>query len=151
MTVQFENKYKSIMHWLLHPSNASVRYRTLIDLKNLPIDHPNVHRAYRDVQKSGLIQELLNHQADEGQWRGTRGDIWEEKGTVFSLLLLAELGAKGTKATEKALNYLHQKFQLPSGRFTYRPFRRITDRETTSTWMWCIMLLYYELAHYSII
>jgi hypothetical protein len=138
MINQFQNAYKSTIEWLLAPSNPSVRYRALVDLEDLPKDHPDVQRAHGAVQKSDLAQEIFKHQLDEGSWKGQRGDIWEEKGTVFSLLLLAELGVTGSDLTERALDYLYHKFQLPSGRFTYRPFRRITERETTSTWMWCI-------------
>jgi len=138
MSEQFRNLHKSAIDWILEISDPSVRYRALLDIMNLSDNHPDVQKAHSAIQKSNLVQNIFTHQSTEGCWRGQRGDIWEEKGTVFSLLLLAELGVKGSDATERALDYLHHKFQLPSGRFTYRPFRRITERETTSTWMWCI-------------
>jgi len=131
-------KMNSVMNWLLESSNPSIRYRALVDLQSKSINDLEVSKASEAIQNSSIVKEYFRHQSYEGKWSGVRGDVWEEKGTVFSLLILAELGVKGSDATKRALDYLHDKFQLPSGRFTYRPFRRMSERESTSTWMWCI-------------
>ncbi len=115
-----------------------MRYRTLTDINALPNTHPDVIEAQCSVKGSALLKEILGHQLADGSWRGPRGDIWEEKGTVFSLLLLGELGADTSAATERALDHLHNYYQLPSGRITYRPVRNSRNQETSSTWMWCI-------------
>jgi hypothetical protein len=138
MENQTKSSLKATIEWLLDSSNPSVRYRTLIDLKELPEDHPSVLKTHRAIQKSEPIQKLLNHQMSDGCWRGAKGDVWEERGTVFSLLILAEIGMDKSAATERAFDFLHERFQLPSGRITYRSFKKITQKELTSTWMWCI-------------
>jgi hypothetical protein len=138
MSEKFLKSRKSTIEWLSEFSNPSVRYRTLQDIRHLSNTHPNVVEARNAVQKSAVVQEILDHQLPEGSWRGPRGDVWEEKGTVFSLLLLGEIGANPSMATEKALDYLHENYQLPSGRIAYRRIRRLGQGERSSTWMWCI-------------
>ena len=135
---QFLRTHSSSIEWLLQRSDPSVRYRTLTDINALPSTHPDVIEAHSSVQGSALLKEILGHQLADGSWRGPRGDTWEEKGTVFSLLLLAELGADSSVATERALDHLHSHYQLPSGRIAYRPVRNPRSQETSSTWMWCI-------------
>jgi hypothetical protein len=124
--------------WLLESSNPSVRYRTLLDIIKLPETHPDVVEAKRAIQCSPEVRQLMINQLSDGSWRGERGDVWDEKGTVFSLLILGELGTEASNVTESALNHLHENYQLPSGRITYRRIHRLGERERSSTWMWCI-------------
>jgi hypothetical protein len=84
------------------------------------------------------VVDLLRHQEADGSWHGPRGNIWEEKGTVFSLLILGELGAVGTPSTEKALDHLRERYQMSNGRIAYRRVDTGRRRETDSTWMWCV-------------
>lgn len=138
MSETFFESRKSTISWLLEVSNPSVRYRALQDVMQLSDTHPDVVEACNAVQKSEIVQGIFKHQLAEGNWRGPRGDVWEEKGTVFSLLILAELGVKGMAATVKALDYLHDNFQLSSGRIAYRPIRNHRTQVTSSAWMWCV-------------
>lgn len=131
-------QYGPVVEWLLEPYNPSVRSRTLQDLLDRPITDSAVVQARSAIQKSPQVTELLSHQLQDGTWRGPRGDLWEEKGSVFTLLLLGELGAAPSENTRRALDYLHEHYQLPTGRIAYRPVDGPRRKENTSTWMWCI-------------
>ena len=128
----------STIDWLLQPENPSVRYRTLIDLQGLVPGDSEVEAARQAVQQSQPVAEILKRQLPDGSWRGARGDLWEEKGTVFSLLLLGEMGLQAGEATERALDFLHEHYQLPTGRIKYRPADSRQRRQDTSTWLWCM-------------
>ena len=131
-------RYDATVNWLLEQENPSVRYWTLQHLLGRTPTDPSVQEAHVQIQTSPPTVELLSHQQPDGSWRGPRGDIWEEKGTVFSLLLLAELGAEGSGNTEKALDHLHDRYQLSNGRLAYRRVDTGHRRESDSTWMWCV-------------
>jgi hypothetical protein len=137
-TEQFVFEHDTVTDWLLEPENPSVRYYALRDLMGRPPTDPAVAEAQESIQRSPLVTELLNHQMPDGSWRGARGDLWEEKGSVFSLLLLGELGAIAPKSTGRALDFLHEHYQLPTGRISYRPVDSPRRREGSSTWMWCV-------------
>ncbi len=128
----------STIDWLLQPEDPSVRYHTLLDLVGRSATDSEVKNAREAVRHSQLVTEILRHQLPDGSWRGTRGDLWEEKGTVFSLLLLGEMGVEAGEATGKALDFLHEHYQLATGRITYRPADSPRRKQDTSTWMWCI-------------
>lgn len=128
----------STIDWLLEPENPSVRYHALLGLARRSATDSEVENAREAVQHSQLVTEILKHQLPDGSWRGARGDLWEEKGTVFSLLLLGEMGVEAGEATGKALDFLYEHYQLPTGRITYRPADSPRHRQNTSTWMWCV-------------
>jgi len=135
---RFLSEHGPVIEWLLQPDNPSVRYRTLVDLIGRPATHSDVTDSQAAIQESPQVTELLSHQLPDGTWRGSRGDLWEEKGSVFSLFLLGELGATSSESTSKALDNLHEHYQLPTGRIAYRPVNTSRRKENTSTWMWCI-------------
>ena len=135
---QFVSEHRPTIDWLLQPENPSIRYHALRDLMGLPSTDPAVVEAREGIQRSPPVTELLNHQLPDGSWRGTRGDLWEEKGSIFSLLILGELGVTQTERTRKALDFLHEHYQLPTGRITYRPADSPRRKESASTWMWCV-------------
>jgi hypothetical protein len=138
VTSSIVDQNRPVVEWLLEPSNPSVRYRALQDLVDHAPSDAAVIEAREAVQRSAPVTELLAHQQPDGSWRGPRGDLWEEKGSVFSLLLLGELGARGTASTQKALDHLHDHYQLPTGRLSYRRADSPRARESQSTWMWCM-------------
>lgn len=140
MTKFTENRclHDSTIDWLLQPENASVRYHTLLDLARRSLTDPEVADARDAVLQSQPVTEILKQQRPDGSWRGPRGDLWEEKGTVFSLLLLGEMGVQAREATGKALDFLHDHYQLPTGRITYRPADSPRRKQDKSTWMWCV-------------
>jgi hypothetical protein len=126
------------VEWLLEPGNPSVRYRALQDLTDRGPTDAAVTEAREAIQRSAPVTKLLRQQQPDGAWRGPRGDLWDEKSSVFSLLILAELGATATANTGKALDFLHEYYQLPTGRLSYRQVNTPRARESQSTWMWCM-------------
>jgi hypothetical protein len=138
---QFIIQNSATVDWLLQSEYPSVRYRTLIDLIGRTLIDPVVKEAREAIQRDTYVVELLSHQLPDGSWRGPRGNLWEEKGTVFSLLILGELGVNGSPDTLKALNYLHEHYQTPNGRLTYNVIKEKTRGKTSSTWMWCITVV----------
>ncbi len=97
------NTWKSVLKadptdWLLEEGNPSVRYFTLIDILNLPRSKPQVRKARAAIMKEGIVPQLLNKQQAGGYW-GVPENFYEHskyKGTVWQLIVLAELGADGS-------------------------------------------------------
>jgi len=131
-------QYGPTVEWLLEPDDPSVRFRALQDLMDRAPTDAAVTEAQEAIQRSAPICELLSHQQLDGSWHGTRGDLWDERGSVFSLLILGELGATPTPDAHKALDFLHEHHQLPTGRLSYRRVDTPRARESQSTWMWCM-------------
>lgn len=86
---------QEVMDWLLEPENPSVRYWTLVDLLGLPHDDPEVRAAQGEIMTTGPVARILERQTPDGGW-GKPEDFYERskyRGTVWNLILLAELGA----------------------------------------------------------
>ena len=92
--------------WLLEKDNPSVRYFTLTEILDKPEDDRDVEEAKDEIMKSGVVPEILARQSDEGYWDAPKKFYTAKyKGTVWQLMILAELGAHGgderiTKACE---------------------------------------------------
>jgi hypothetical protein len=83
--------------WLLEPENPSVRYFALRDLLDLPLLDPQVQEARADVMRCGPVPRILERQQPAGYW-GEPKDFYmrsKYRGTVWTMILLAELGADG--------------------------------------------------------
>ena len=86
------------IEWLLEDDNPSVRYYTLTELLEKGLDDSEVKDAKEQIMKTGVIPKILSKQNPKGYW-GLPEDFYirsKYKGTVWSLILLAELGAEGT-------------------------------------------------------
>jgi hypothetical protein len=84
-----------VLDWLLESENPSVRYWTLVDLLGRPNEDPEVLAAQRDIMHSAPVTLILARQ-NPGGWWGKAEDFYihaKYKGTVWNLILLAELGA----------------------------------------------------------
>jgi hypothetical protein len=80
--------------WLLESENPSVRYFTLIDLLRKNEDESDVKEAKTAIMKTGPVPQILAKQKNEGHWeKPTSFYSYKYKGTVWQLLILAELGA----------------------------------------------------------
>jgi hypothetical protein len=103
-------------------------------------DDQRVLEAKVDIQKSYPVLKLLQQQRPNGAWStdSKHGSLWSEKGTIFSLLLLAELGAVRTEGTDQAFDYLHKHCQLESGLLSYREVKTQKRYQSLSTSLWCI-------------
>lgn len=56
------------MPWLLENACAPIRYRTLVELLELPKDHPEVQKAKQDMQAYGPAVKLEKAQKKDGSW-----------------------------------------------------------------------------------
>ena len=85
-----------IMDWLLEPDpdNPGVRYFVLRDLVGLPEDDRAVRKARAGLMRGGPIPAILEAQSPDGTWvKPGSGYSPKYRGTVWQILLLAELGA----------------------------------------------------------
>jgi len=110
--------------WLLEKDNPSVRYFTLTDILKQPESAPEVREAKRQIMESGVVPRILAKQTDEGYW-GVREDFYmraKYKGTVWQVIVLAELGAEGRdERIQKAAEFILRNSQdRSSGGFAYR-------------------------------
>ncbi|MDD5371737.1 MAG: hypothetical protein PHQ40_21865, partial [Anaerolineaceae bacterium] len=83
--------------WLLEEDNPSVRYFALRDLLERPPLDPLVLRAQAKLMELGPVPKMLTHQQAGGYW-GEPKDFYvrsKYRGTVWTLIILAELGADG--------------------------------------------------------
>ena len=107
--------------WLLQESNPSVRYLTLRNVLERSEKDAEVKRAKADIMRAGLVPRILAKQVD-GCWNGP-GRFYRDKykGTVWQLILLAELEADGReKRIGAACRYILRCSQDPeSGGFSY--------------------------------
>jgi len=96
------NDWKSLLSgdpidWLLEENNPSVRFFTLTEILNKPKDNAKAILAKKEIMKSGLVPKILNKQINGEHWLN-RNNFYikaKYKGTVWSLILLAELNADG--------------------------------------------------------
>ena len=95
--------WRSALHedpvdWLLEAENPSVRYFTLTELLDKPEGDSEVAAAKAAIMNSIPIMKILSRQEPGGYW-GKPDDFYmrgaKYKGTVWNLLILAQLGADG--------------------------------------------------------
>jgi hypothetical protein len=83
--------------WLLETDNPSVRYFTLADILDKPETDTEVVAAKNEIMRIGLVPKILGKQGDQGCWEAPdRFYTAKYKGTVWQLIILAELGADGS-------------------------------------------------------
>ncbi|MGE5297032.1 MAG: nitrogen fixation protein NifH [Solirubrobacterales bacterium] len=90
----------AVLAWLLEPSDPSIRYLTLVELLGRPKRDVQALEARRAIMETGPVPEILAKQHEDGYWE-TREAFYEGtiyKGTVWTLILLAELRADGGDA-----------------------------------------------------
>ena len=83
--------------WLLETDNPSVRYFTLRDIVGKQESSNDVKNAKKEIMNEGLVPKILEKQNSKGHW-GKPEDFYERskyRGTVWNLIILAELGADG--------------------------------------------------------
>lgn len=107
--------------WLLEPNNPSVRYFTLVDILEGSRDEIEARQA---IMSTGVVPMILRKQKEAGNW-GIPEDFYirsKYKGTVWQLIILAELGADGKdERVRKACEFILENSQdRESGGFSYR-------------------------------
>jgi hypothetical protein len=140
---------KNQIDWLLEPNNPSVRYFTLKYLLGKPPTDPDILRAKHHIMNTGPVPTILSKQKPEGCW-GNPEDFYirsKYKGTIWSYLLLAELGADGADERIKSTSefILNHAQDSTSGGFAY--YSKKTgggDRNKilpclTGNMLWCLI------------
>ncbi len=82
------------VEWLLETDNPSVRYFTLTELLDKPESDSQVKQVKKEIMQTGVVPVILNKQNNDGYWESLDGFYRTKyKGTVWQLMILAELGA----------------------------------------------------------
>lgn len=110
--------------WLLEQVNPSVRYFTLIDICEEKLKSSDVREARQAIMASGVVPRILSKQREGGFW-GKAEDFYiraKYQGTVWQLIILAELGAsKDDPRIQAACEFVLRMSQdRASGGFAYR-------------------------------
>jgi hypothetical protein len=83
--------------WLLGEDNPSVRYFTLTDVLDKSQSSLDVGESRKAIMQTGVVPKILAKQKSGGYW-GKPGNFYQSdggkyRGTVWQLMILAELGA----------------------------------------------------------
>ena len=83
--------------WLLEEENPSVQFFAYRDLLGFPLEDDRCRRAKIAIMKTGVVPKVLAKQKRGGYWE-KREDFYvrsKYKGTIWQLIVLAELGGDG--------------------------------------------------------
>ncbi len=112
---------KDPLPWLLESGDPGVRYLALRDLQNLPPDDRQLKSARKAAHREGPIAAVLSKMNEEGYWvKPGPGYNPKYRSTVWSLLLLAQLGASASederigRACEYLLDHMAEGGQFTS-------------------------------------
>jgi|Deesub1362A_J573_1020465.scaffolds.fasta_scaffold01869_7 hypothetical protein len=99
--------------WLLENDNPSVRYLTLTDILERPETDLEVKKAKREIMEKGVVPRILSKQETDGYWETPKSFYTAKyKGTVWQLIILAELGADGkNEKIKKACEFILENSQ----------------------------------------
>ncbi len=117
---------KNIIEWLIEDENPSVRYRTMVELLEMPGMDPEVKSAKKQIISYSPVKKMLDAMHPVGYWEEINprskkvfgaGVDYQKNTTHFILAYLAELGmTREHPLLEKAANrYLS--LQQPDGDF----------------------------------
>ncbi len=107
--------------WLLEEENPGVCYLTLRDLLELPADDPDLIAARVKAHREGPIATILDAMHPNGYWvTPGAGYSCKYKSAVWSLIMLAQLGAKVEmdKRIRIACTYLVDHALTENGQFS---------------------------------
>ena len=84
------------MDWFLEEDNPSVRFFTLVELTGRSRRSAEVIEAESQIMKKGVVPKILAKQNEDGYWEEPEKFYAAKyRGTVWQLIILAELGADG--------------------------------------------------------
>ena len=90
------SRQTDVIRWLLASDDPSVRFFTLTGLLDESPDSPDAAAARREIMSEGAVPQILAAQLEDGHWEGRdRFYTAKYRGTVWQLVILAELGADG--------------------------------------------------------
>jgi hypothetical protein len=94
--------------WLLERDNPSVRYFALSRILDKTQSSSEVQEAKKEIMLAGVVPKILAKQNEGGYW-GVPEKFYtaKYKGTVWQLIILAELGANGNdERVKKACEFI---------------------------------------------
>jgi hypothetical protein len=101
--------------WLLEEDNPSVRYFVLKDILDRPEDDTEVLTARQQIMQTGVVPKILEKQREPAYLQTyPRFYTFKYKGLVWSLIALAESGAKRNAQIEAQCEYLFERSQEPN-------------------------------------
>jgi len=102
-----------VLDWLLEEENPSVRYFALRGLLDRPERSAEVRRAKQSIMTSGTVPKILDRQNPDGTWdEPAKFYRHKYKGTVWQLIILANLGADGADPrVRKACEFIFRNSQ----------------------------------------
>jgi len=119
-----------ISDWLLEPFNPSVRFFTLKNLMNKPVETPDLITVKRAIMDNDPVKKILSHQFPDGSFitkamkkKKTAIDYRfgyqpKYKGTIWQLLFLVNLGAdRNDKRIKNLCNYILQTNYIPKQKY----------------------------------
>jgi hypothetical protein len=93
--------------WLLETENPSVRYFALRDIADRSEGDRTVRAARQEIMRTGLVPELIRRQREDAYRQAwTRFYTDKYRGLVWSLIVLAELGAEADAEIREQCEYL---------------------------------------------
>jgi hypothetical protein len=128
--------------WLLENGCASIRHRTLVELLDLPKDHPEVQKSRQDIQAYGPALKLEKSQKKDGSWGGAIHASDPKKFQNCTENAMLQLFEHGWNREQKAIRqgakvlrqYLTQKKDVPMYEFA-KLVKADERRETYYRWM----------------
>ncbi|RMH70160.1 MAG: hypothetical protein D6675_10175 [Gemmatimonadetes bacterium] len=108
MTTRFSEVRVDPVPWLLENAGPVIRYRTLVDILEKPLDDPEVQKARQAILKTKHAKEVLDNIGDDGSWFGRLVEGSSHNGacteTMFPRML--ELGfLPGDEVVERAATF----------------------------------------------
>ena len=99
--------------WLLEKDNPSVRYFILSQILDKPQNSSEVQEAKKEIMTAGVVPKVLAKQHDGGYWEAPEAFYTAKyKGTVWQLIILAELAADGRdERVKKACEFILENSQ----------------------------------------
>ena len=127
------------LSWLANSPIPEIRYLTGRDLLDLPDTHPQQQSTSIEAHSSGMIAEVLSKIEGDGYWQKPGPGYGPKyKSTVWSLTLLAQLGARvdGDPRVEQACRYILDHAVSKHGQFSYnaQPSGTIDCLQGNLTW-----------------
>jgi hypothetical protein len=123
MVLRGRRNDQEIVDWLISSKDPTVRLAALRQLGGSSETDPEVQKALLDAMKTGSIPKILERQEPGGFW-GKEENFYIDskyKGTVWNVILLAQLGADGSdERVRSAAEFLLKWSQHESGGFGYQ-------------------------------
>lgn len=110
--------------WLLEPDNPSVRYWTLVELLDRPVDDAAVQETRVAIAQQPLVQELFAKQHPGGHWGDDETKPMTATGTLGVLGLLYMLGVEPDERTAAGCDSFLRFCQHESGGLSMTKTRR---------------------------